>query len=80
MWINRGWTSGIEEMEPRQAAPLLKFFFDTMEQPEFTCRWSWSVGDVVIWDNRCTMHYALRDFGDAYREIHRITVEGDRPV
>ena len=42
-------------------------------------RWSWSLGDVAVWDNRCTMHYALRDFGDDYREIHRMTLKGERP-
>lgn len=80
LWVNRGWTTGLEDIPPRQARPLLNFFFDAMEQPEYTCRWSWSVGDVAVWDNRCTMHYALRDFGDEYREIHRITTAGDRPA
>jgi taurine dioxygenase len=79
LWVNRGWTTGLEDIPIRQAQPLLQFFFDTMEQPEYTCRWSWSEGDVAVWDNRCTMHYALRDFGDDYREIHRITVAGERP-
>lgn len=80
LWINRGWTTGLVDVPSRQVRPLLEFFFDTMEQPEYTCRWSWSEGDVAVWDNRCTMHYALRDFGDEYREIHRITVAGDVPV
>ena len=79
LWVNRGWTTGLEGVSPRQARPLLQFFFDAMEQPEYTCRWSWSLGDVAVWDNRCTMHYALRDFGDEYRAIHRITVAGERP-
>jgi taurine dioxygenase len=79
LWINRGWTTGLEGVSPRQAQPLLRFFFESMEQPEYTCRWSWSAGDVAIWDNRCTMHYALKDFGDEYREIHRITLAGDLP-
>jgi taurine dioxygenase len=80
LWVNRGWTTGLEGVPPRQAQPLLRFFFDAMEQPEYTCRWTWSEGDVAVWDNRCTMHYALRDFGDAYREIHRITVAGEKPA
>ncbi len=80
LWLNRGWTTGLEAVPTIQAQPLLRFFFDAMEQPEYTCRWSWSVGDVAVWDNRCTMHYALRDFGDDYREIHRITVAGEVPA
>lgn len=80
LWINRGWTTGIEGISARQAKPLLEFFFEVMEQPEFTCRWSWGAGDVAVWDNRCTMHYALRDFGDAERRIHRVTVAGEVPA
>jgi len=79
LWVNRGWTTGLEGIPHKQAQSLLNFFFDAMEQPEYTCRWSWSLGDVAIWDNRCTMHYALLDFGDAYREIHRVIVAGEKP-
>jgi taurine dioxygenase len=79
LWINRGWTSGLADMPPKQGKALLEFFCDVMEQPEYTCRWSWSVGDVAIWDNRCTLHYALLDFGDAYREIHRVIIAGEKP-
>jgi len=80
LWVNRGWTTGLESIPPKQARPLLDFFFDVMEQPEYTCRWSWSLGDVAIWDNRCTMHYALADFGDEYREIQRVILEGEAPA
>ena len=79
LWVNRGWTTGIEGVSPRQAPALLRFLFDTMEEPEFTCRWSWSEGDVAIWDNRCTMHYALKDYGDDYRAMHRLTIRGEAP-
>ena len=37
-------------------------------------------GDVAIWDNRCTMHYALKDYGDDYRAMHRLTIKGEVPV
>jgi len=80
LWVNRGWTTGLEGVDYKQAQRLLEFFFDVMEQPEYTCRWSWSVGDVAIWDNRCTMHYALADFGDEYREIQRVILAGERPA
>jgi taurine dioxygenase len=79
LWVNRGWTTGIEDVSSRQAPALLRFLFDTMEQPEFTCRWSWTEGDVAVWDNRCTMHYALKDYGDEYRAMHRLTIRGEVP-
>ena len=80
LWVNRGWTIAIGGMQFKEGQLLLNFFFDYMEQPESTCRWAWSVGDIAIWDNRCTLHYALRDYGDADREIHRIILAGEVPA
>ena len=47
---------------------------------ENTVRWTWAEGDVAIWDNRATQHYAVADFDQQYREVRRITVAGDVPV
>jgi len=47
---------------------------------ENTVRWTWTEGDVAIWDNRATQHYAVADFDTQYREVRRITVAGDVPV
>ena len=47
---------------------------------ENTVRWSWHPGDIAIWDNRATQHYAVDDYGDQARLLHRITLAGDVPV
>jgi alpha-ketoglutarate-dependent sulfate ester dioxygenase len=47
---------------------------------ENTARWSWRPGDVAIWDNRATQHYAVADYDDQPRLMHRITVAGPIPV
>jgi taurine dioxygenase len=47
---------------------------------ENTIRWTWQQGDVAVWDNRATQHYAVADFGNEPREVRRITVAGDVPV
>src|ERR1700744_1016998 len=47
---------------------------------ENTVRWNWRDGDVWIWDNRATQHYAVSDYDDQPRLLHRITVAGDVPV
>ena len=49
-------------------------------QPEHTVRWRWRPGDVAIWDNQATQHYAIADYGDAPRNMHRVTIAGDVPV
>jgi taurine dioxygenase len=38
------------------------------------------VGDVAVWDNRATQHYAVNDYGDQHRVVRRVTVAGDVPV
>jgi len=48
-------------------------------QPQFVYRHRWQPRDVVIWDNRCTMHKANADYGDARRVMHRILLKGERP-
>jgi alpha-ketoglutarate-dependent sulfate ester dioxygenase len=47
---------------------------------ENTVRWTWEPGDVAIWDNRATQHYAVSDYDDHHRLLHRITLAGDVPV
>lgn len=47
---------------------------------ENTIRWNWQEGDVAMWDNRATQHYAVADFDQQRREVHRVTVAGDVPV
>ncbi|NUR09417.1 MAG: TauD/TfdA family dioxygenase [Nocardioidaceae bacterium] len=47
---------------------------------ENTIRWSWAEGDVAVWDNRATQHYAVADFDTQRREVRRVTVAGDVPV
>jgi alpha-ketoglutarate-dependent sulfate ester dioxygenase len=47
---------------------------------ENTVRWTWRDGDVAIWDNRATQHYAVADYDDLPRRLHRITIAGDIPV
>ncbi len=47
---------------------------------ENTVRWRWQPGDVAIWDNRATQHYAVDDYGTQPRIVRRVTLSGDVPV
>jgi taurine dioxygenase len=47
---------------------------------ENTVRWTWRDGDIAIWDNRATQHYAVADYDDLPRRLHRVTIAGDLPV
>jgi alpha-ketoglutarate-dependent taurine dioxygenase len=54
-------------------------FYAHITKPEHIVRHRWQPGDVAMWDNRATVHYANRDYGDARRVMHRITLRGDEP-
>ncbi|WP_310739078.1 TauD/TfdA family dioxygenase [Microbispora sp. H10830] len=54
-------------------------FYAHLTKPEHIVRHRWRTGDVAMWDNRSTAHYANRDYGDAHRVMHRITLRGDHP-
>lgn len=47
---------------------------------ENTVRWRWKAGDVAIWDNRSTQHYAVDDYGTQDRIVRRVTLNGEVPV
>lgn len=59
---------------------LLDRFMRRITQLENTVRWHWAPGDVAMWDNRATQHYAIYDYGDLQRTMRRITIAGDVPV
>lgn len=73
--VNRLFTVRIPQLEQSESDAVLEHLFTWGDRPEFTCRWSWSPGDVVIWDNRCTRHYAIGDY-ETERVMHRVTVLG----
>ena len=61
-----------------------RHLFETLQahitRLENTVRWRWNEGDVAIWDNRATQHYAIDDYGDQRRVVRRVTISGDVPV
>ncbi|URI06143.1 TauD/TfdA family dioxygenase [Aquincola tertiaricarbonis] len=59
---------------------LFQLFQNHITRLENTVRWRWQVGDVALWDNRATQHYATNDYGDQHRVVRRVTVAGDVPV
>jgi alpha-ketoglutarate-dependent taurine dioxygenase len=59
---------------------LFELFQRHVTRLENTVRWRWAPGDLAVWDNRATQHYAIDDYGDLPRRMHRITVAGDVPV
>jgi taurine dioxygenase len=80
LYVNPGFTKGIVGMPEEESRPILDFLFRHSTRPEFTYRHKWEVHDMMFWDNRCSMHYAVADYDfTVRRHMHRTTIAGDAP-
>lgn len=67
-------------LNTRASQQLFSILQEHVTRLENTVRWRWAVGDVAIWDNRATQHYAINDYGDQHRVVRRVTLAGEVPV
>lgn len=68
---------GYTQSDSSHLFELLQFHVIRLEN---TVRWRWKEGDVAIWDNTSTQHFAINDYGDRTRVVRRSTVQGELPV
>ncbi len=80
LYVNEGFTQKFVGMTKRESRPLLRYLYDHCNSEPFTCRFRWEKNSLAFWDNRCTQHYALNDYHGQRREMHRVTINGDRPA
>lgn len=79
LFVNPGFTSHVVGVSQAESRGILDLLYAHLTKPEGLVRHRWSAGDVVMWDNRSTLHYANRDYGARRRVMHRITLAGDEP-
>jgi alpha-ketoglutarate-dependent sulfate ester dioxygenase len=75
-----GFARSVQGFGPQASRDLIRILQEQITTPEHTVRWRWRAGDVAIWDNRATQHYAIYDYGPAHRRGERVTVAGPVPV
>jgi taurine dioxygenase len=75
-----GFARHVVGLSPESSRSVLRILHDYITAPEQTARWHWRVGDLAIWDNRATQHYAIYDYGTHHRRCERVTVAGEVPV
>jgi alpha-ketoglutarate-dependent taurine dioxygenase len=80
IFVNPGFTSHIKGVSEFESRAILDLLYAHLTKPEHIVRHRWRAGDVAMWDNRSTSHYANRDYGTDRRVMHRITLRGDIPV
>jgi len=80
LYVNRLMTVRIEGLPERESDELLATLFDHQERREFIYEHVWRSGDLLMWDNRCTLH-ARTDFSANERRLmRRVTILGEKPV
>ena len=80
LFVNPGFTTHVLGLSRIESDGLLRLLYEHMFQPELVLRHRWRPGDVVVWDNRSTAHYATDDYGTKERRMRRVTVRGSLPV
>lgn len=80
LYISRAHTLRFQNMSVEESNPLINYLSDHCVRPEFQCRLRWQAGTLAIWDNRCAQHFALNDYQGMRRHMHRVTIEGERPI
>jgi taurine dioxygenase len=68
---------GLSGFDSQRLFEVLQSYVTRLEN---TVRWRWAEGDVAVWDNRATQHYAINDYGHHHRVVRRVTVDGEVPA
>ena len=80
LYVNRLMTIRIEGLPADESEELLSFLFDHQERREFVYEHVWHTRELLMWDNRCTLH-ARTDFSaDERRLMRRVTILGEKPI
>ena len=72
-------TTHILGLNERESELLLGFLLEHVQAPTYQCRFRWELDSLVVWDNRCTLHFGVPDYHER-RIMFRLCVEGDRPI
>ena len=80
LYVNEAHTLRFEGWSQEDSEPVLHILYEHARKPEFQCRFRWTVGSVVLWDNRSTHHYPINDYHGYRRLLHRISLKGSRPA
>ncbi len=79
LYVCRAFTQRFVDWSRTESQGLLETLYQHSVKPEFQARQRWHRGDLVMWDNRSLLHFAVHDHFDGPRRIHRLQVVGDVP-
>jgi taurine dioxygenase len=79
LYVNRGFTSHINELPAGEGADMLQLLYRHLEKPDFQVRFRWRKDSIAFWDNRCTQHLAIWDYFPHVRSGFRVQIQGSNP-
>jgi len=79
LYVTEAFIRGIKNIESKISRETLSKLYAHSSDKSYIYRHKWTKGDLVVWDNRCVLHYAEHGYGDKNRTMHRITTAGSKP-
>lgn len=79
LFLNPIYTTRFDGMTEEESRPFLEQIYKHATRPDFSVRHKWRPGDIVIWDNRMTLHYATNDYAGSRRLLYRTTFHRSPP-
>ena len=81
LFINHQFTSHFEGWTPEESEPLLAYLLRQAIDPRFIYRHQWQPHDLIVWDNRQTLHFGIFDHHNSgSRVLHRTTAAYELPI
>ena len=80
LYLGRRFGAYIPPLPLAESEALLDELWDHATRPELTWTQQWQLGDLILWDNRCTLHRREGFAGLGLRRMHRLMTKGERPV
>ena len=74
LFVNRIFTSRINELSEQDSEELLTFLCDHMVQDQYVYRFKWRKNSIAFWDNRAVLHKPVNDYWPATRRMERVTI------
>ena len=80
VYVSHNFVDHIDGLEPDEGKRLLDHLVDQTHRVEHQMRFRWGINSLAMWDNRCTQHAPVYDYGEHRRRVERVTLAGDRPI
>jgi taurine dioxygenase len=80
LYLGRRFGSYAPPLSLEESEALLDELWDHATRPALAWTQTWQTGDLIVWDNRCTMHRRESFAGQGRRRMHRLMTKGERPI